>query len=98
MTNHAPETHWVVTDLPMYAFRVGLLVPPYLAVSSTKRRSTGELTEQQFIAIIEEYKPEQVLIGRSTYPEIEKYLEQDYRVLYTRGKRLLYLRKDLKGQ
>jgi Dolichyl-phosphate-mannose-protein mannosyltransferase len=98
MSNHAPETHWVVTDLPMYAFRVGLLVPPYLAVSSTKRRSTGDLTEQQFITIIDEYKPEQVLIGRSEYPEIEMYLNQGYRVLYTRGKRLLYLRKDLKGQ
>ena len=98
MTNHAPKTRWVVTDLPMYAFRVGLPVPPYLAVSSGKRFVTGGLTENDLIHFVEEYNPEQILTGSRIYPALEKYLENDYRLLYTRGKRRLYLRKDLKGQ
>jgi len=98
MTNHAPETRWVVTDLPIYAFRVGLPVPPYLAVSSGKRFVTGALTEEDLINFVKEYNPEQILTGYNVYPNLEKYLENDYRLLYTRGKRRLYLRKDLKGQ
>ena len=98
MTNHASKTHWVVTDLPIYAFRVGLPVPPYLAVSSGKRFVTVGLTENDLIRFVEEYNPEQILTGYSIYPALEKYLENDYRLLYTRGKRRLYLRKDLKGQ
>jgi 4-amino-4-deoxy-L-arabinose transferase-like glycosyltransferase len=97
MANHAPETHWVITDLPMYAFRVGLLVPPYLAVPSSKRFITGALTEEQLTEFVEEYNPEQVLIGHNVFPELEMLLQNDYRILYTRGKRQLYLRKDLKA-
>jgi 4-amino-4-deoxy-L-arabinose transferase-like glycosyltransferase len=98
MTNHAPATRWVVTDLPIYAFRVGLPVPPYLAVSSGKRFVTGALTEKDLIDFVKEYNPEQVLTGYSIYPNLEKYLGSDYRLLYSRGKRRLYLREDLKGQ
>ncbi len=96
MSNHAPETRWVVTNLPMYAFRVGLPVTPFLAVMSEKRLSTGELSEEQIIQIVDEVNPEQVLIGRRSFPELEAYLEQDYRLLYSRGKRLLYLRRDFR--
>jgi hypothetical protein len=96
MANHAADTRWVVTNLPMYAFRAGLPVPPSLAVMSEKRIVTGELTEAQIIAIIEEVRPEQVLLGRREFPELEAVLKEDYRLLYTRGKRQLYLRKDIR--
>ena len=96
MANHAPETRWVVTNLPMYAFRVGLPVPPPLAVMSEKRIVTGELTEAQIIAIVQQVRPEQVLLGRREFPELEAVLKQDYRLLYSRGKRQLYLRKDIR--
>lgn len=98
MANRAPETHWVVTDIPMYAFRVGLINPPYISFVTAKRLSTLELTEEKIIALIQEYQPEQVLIGRREFPKVKQYLETDYRLLYNRGKRYLYLRRDLKGQ
>lgn len=94
MTNHAPKTNWVVTDEPMYAFRIGRLIPPHLAVISRKRLVTGNLTEEQIIEIIDEYKPEQVMIGRFRYPTLFTYLEDDYKTLYSRGRRKLFLHKD----
>lgn len=98
MANHAQETRWVVTDLPMYAFRVNLISPPYLSFITAKRLSTGELTEDKIIAVIQEYRPEQVLIGRREFPKVKQFLQEDYRLIYERGKRFLYLRNDLKGQ
>jgi hypothetical protein len=82
----------------MYAFRVGLVAPPYLSFVTAKRLSTGELTEEKIIAVIQEYRPEQVLIGRREFPLVKQYLQQDYRLIYDRGKRFLYFRKDIKGQ
>ena len=98
MSNHAPNTRWVLTTLPMYAFRVGLQVPPFLAVPSTKRIANGELTEQQIIEIVDQYHPEQALLEEGEFPNLEKHLEGGYRLLYSYSKKLLYLRKDLKGQ
>jgi len=98
MTNHAPKTNWVVTTLTMYAFRTGLSVPPALAVPSFKRIGNGELTEEQIIAIVDEYKPEQVLLQEGEFPLLEEHLMAGYRLLLDDGKKLLYLRNDLKGQ
>jgi 4-amino-4-deoxy-L-arabinose transferase-like glycosyltransferase len=97
MTNHAPETHWAVTDLPMYAFRAGVLVPPAMAVISDKRMSSGELNEGEIIRIIQEYNPEQVLWGRYRLPTLEAYLAGHYRLLYVRHNTKLYIREDLGG-
>ena len=98
IARRAAETRWVVTDMPMYAFRVGLVSPPHLSFVTLKRLSTQELTEEKMIAVIQEYRPEQVLLGRRDFPTVRQFLETDYRLLYERGKRYLYLRKDLKGQ
>jgi hypothetical protein len=40
MRNYQEQTNWVVTDLPMFAYRVGLPVPPETAVFSAKRVET----------------------------------------------------------
>jgi len=98
MSNHAQDTHWVVTDLPMYAFRSGLLVPPNLSFITGKSLSTGDITDDQIIHTIDQYRPELVLLGRREYPAIKQYLQEHYRVLYARGKRDLLIRKDIKGQ
>lgn len=98
MSNHAAQTRWVVTNLPMYTLRLGLNSPPDLAFISEKRFITGEVTEEQIIAAVEQYQPEQVLIGRRAFPRLSAYLKTDYRVLDVRGKRVLYLRKDLRGK
>jgi 4-amino-4-deoxy-L-arabinose transferase-like glycosyltransferase len=98
MSNHAQDIRWVVTDLPMYAFRTGLLVPPNLSFITGKSLSTGDITDEQIIHTIDQYRPELVLLGRREYPAIKQYLQEEYRVLYARGKRDLLIRKDIKGQ
>jgi hypothetical protein len=97
MIRHAPETNWVVTDLPMYAFRARLSVPPNLAVFSQKRFLTGNLTTQEVIDTIQEYQPEQILLGRQTYPVIEEYLENGYYLYFVTWdeEARLYFRNDL---
>ena len=98
MTKFAPETHWVVTDLPMYAFRARLPVPPNLAVFSQKRVETGNLTEEQLLETIKEWNPEQVLLGRFQFPRVEAYLRQDYRIVHATANIKLYIRRDLGGE
>ena len=95
MIDYAPETNWVVTDLPMYAFRARLPVPPNLAVFSLKRIETGSLTEGEVEETVRNYMPEQVLIGRFTFPSLQPFLEQHYRVIHSKEGMKLYLRKDL---
>ncbi len=92
-SNHAAETEWFVTDTPMYAFRIKASVPPSLAVFSDKRILTGGLSEEQILVAIAAYRPEQVFIGRFNFPAVRDYLQEDYRLLYERGKRALYLRQ-----
>ncbi len=96
MIKYAPETSWAVTDLPMYAFRARLLVPPELAVFSSKRLETGNLTEARIIAVIRQYQPEQVMLGRFQYPLVERYVAQRYRLIYFKDDQIkLYIRRDV---
>lgn len=97
MLKFAPETNWVVTDSPMYAFRARLPVPPNLAVFSLKRVQTGNLTEAQVLDTIREYNPEQVLLGRFEFPMIEKSLGEGYRLVHVDDYTRLYIRRDLGG-
>jgi len=93
---YSSQTNWMVTDMPMYAFRANILVPPNLAVTSWKRFASGELTETEIIATVQEYKPEQVLIGRFDFPLLDQFLQQDYQLIFERdGTTMLYVRKDL---
>jgi hypothetical protein len=80
----------------MYAFRAGLPVPPPLAAMTGKRIASGELTEAMIIQTIEDYKPEQVLLGRFDLPAVESFLRQDYRRGYQWGRKVLYLHGELK--
>ena len=95
MIKFAPQTEWVVTDLPMYAFRAGLRVPPELAVFSLKRVETGNLAEAEVLATVIKYSPEQVLIGRFEFPALERYLDEHYRLIEMKDKIKLYVRNDL---
>jgi len=95
MNEYRDQTHWIVTDMPMYAFRVHRPVPPLLATISQKRLSTGSLTDQDILAAMEEYHPEQVLIARFTIPALEDYLHKDYTLIYSPEFFRLFLRKDL---
>jgi 4-amino-4-deoxy-L-arabinose transferase-like glycosyltransferase len=92
---YAPQTHWFVTDLPIYAFDTNLPVPPDLVVLSSKRVETGELSEEYIIATIQKYHPELVMFGRNKFPSVRKYLQADYQLVDERGLSALYVLKDL---
>ncbi|MFN2197552.1 MAG: ArnT family glycosyltransferase [Anaerolineales bacterium] len=89
------QTHWIVTDLPMYAFRTGLLVPPEIAVISAKRYETGNFTDDDLLAVLRKYQPEQVLLGRFDYPSIDGYLDLNYHIVHTDDEIKLFIRNDL---
>jgi hypothetical protein len=96
ISQYADQTNWMVTDLPMYAFRAGIPTPPELAVISGKRFAAGELTEQDIIAAVNRYQPEQVLIGRFELPRLEQRLAENYLLILEReGDLKLYVRADL---
>ena len=96
INQYAERTNWMVTDLPMFAFRAGIPVPPNLAVISGKRFVSGALTEETIIETVREYSPEQVLIGRFELPRLEQSLLENYTLVLERKQELkLYIRKDL---
>lgn len=95
MSKYAARVTWVVTDLPIFPFRLGLATPPPLANVSEKRLASGELREEQIIRYIREYKAEMVLLGRFKLPAVESAIRSDYKLVYTWGRKHLYLRRDL---
>ena len=76
MSDHAQETNWVFTDRPMFAFLAKLPVPPFLAVLSSKRLVSGELTQAEILEVLEAYKPEMVLAGRFDVPAAQEYMSR----------------------
>lgn len=95
LREYAPQTHWLVTDLPIFAFYANLPVPPNLVVFSSKRVETGELTEENVLRTIQEYRPEQVLLGRFEFPSLRQDLKERYRLVQARGLYELYVSKDI---
>ncbi len=92
---YAPQTDWFVTDLPIYAFYTGLRIPPNLAVFSSKRVETGNLTEAEVLATIKTLQPEQILFGRNQFPAVQQYLDEHYQVVHAREPLYLYLIDEL---
>jgi hypothetical protein len=64
-------------------------------VFSQKRVASGLLTEGQVIETVDEYKPEQVVLGRFKFPALERYLQKDYRLLYSDNEVKMYIRNDI---
>lgn len=95
MDEYIDQTNWIMTDMPMYAFRVNRPVPPNLATFSQKRLSTGSLTEEDILASMREYQPEQVLIARFEIPALEKYVQENYTLILSVEFFRLFLRNDL---
>lgn len=88
VVKYKKSTNWVFTDRPIYAFYANLPVPPEIAVISSKRINSGKLTNQEMLAILKKYRPEQIVIARmhsqiindlniSNY--INKYYTKTYR-------------------
>jgi hypothetical protein len=96
MNEYIDQTNWIMTDMPMYAFRVRRPVPPSLATFSSKRLATGSLTEEDILTAMHEYHPEQVLMARFEIPTLEVYLEENYTLVLSVEYFRLFIRNDLK--
>ena len=95
MDEYIDQTNWILTDMPMYAFRVGRPVPPSVATFSSKRLATGSLTEEEILAAMRDYQPEQVLIARFHIPALEAYLQEHYTLILSVEFFRLFLRNDI---
>jgi|GEM_PF-3180540 len=92
----APQTCWVFTDDPIYAFHAGLLVPPDLAVVTFKRFSSGQIDAREFLRKVDSYRPEQIVVRWEwTHRLLGPYLKQKYTHIGTAEEAQLWIRKDL---
>ncbi len=99
INQYAPQTDWMLTDMPMFAFRAGVKVPPNLVVISWKRLAAGDLTKQEILNALQTLRPEQVLFGRFQFTTLNKYIAENYDLVLERSdeKTRLYIRKDLRN-
>lgn len=95
MNEYADRTNWIMTDMPMYAFRVHKPVPPSLATFSQKLLITGVLTDEDILAAMRKYHPEQVLMARFEIPALETYLQENYTLILSEEFFRLFIRNDL---
>jgi hypothetical protein len=95
MSEYVDQTEWIMTDMPMYAFRVGRPVPPNVATFSSKRLATGSLTEEDILTAMRDYRPEQVLMARFEIPTLEAYLQENYTLILSVEFFRLFLRNDI---
>jgi hypothetical protein len=95
MDEYIGQTNWIMTDMPMYAFRVQRPVPPIVATFSSKRLATGSLTEEDILTAMREYQPEQVLMARFQIPALEAYLQENYTLILSVEFFRLFLRNDI---
>ncbi|MEW5856171.1 MAG: glycosyltransferase family 39 protein [Cyanobacteriota bacterium] len=84
---HKDSTQWIFTDRPIYAFYAGLPVPPEIAVMSDKRFKSGNLTFDDMIAVLKNYRPEQIVLARWTEKlksnsQFSTYLNENYSKTY----------------
>jgi 4-amino-4-deoxy-L-arabinose transferase-like glycosyltransferase len=98
MNEYIDQTNWIVTDVPMYAFLVHRPVPPILATFSRKRLATGSLTDEDILAAMRAYRPEQVLMARFIIPALEAYLQENYTLILSPLDLRLFIRNDLKPE
>jgi hypothetical protein len=95
MSQYIDQTNWIMTDMPMYAFRVQKPVPPDVATFSSKRLATGSLTEEDVLTAMRDYQPEQVLIARFHLPRLEDYVQEHYTLVLSVEFFRLFLRSDI---
>jgi 4-amino-4-deoxy-L-arabinose transferase-like glycosyltransferase len=89
------HARWMFTDLPMFAFRADILVPPELAALTSKRLASGELSQAEVARLVQAYRPEVILIGRFEFPALSEILSSAYVLHSSRLDTHLYLRADL---
>jgi len=95
MNQYSAQTHWIMTDMPMYAFIVHKPVPPVVATFSSKRLVSKSLTGDDILKAMKQYHPEQVLMARFVIPKLEAYLRQNYTLVADPEFFRLYVRNDI---
>ncbi|MEO1799378.1 MAG: hypothetical protein AAFR62_02945 [Cyanobacteria bacterium J06629_2] len=93
ITRLKPQTDWIVTDSPIFAFRAGLSVPPSTAVLSQKQLRTGNITEAKVLDVINTYQPQQIFFRRFPWEELTKSIQSDYQLIKQDENSRLYVRK-----
>lgn len=79
---------------PIYAFHAKLLLPPQLAVISAIRSMSGDISDQKILAVLKEYKPDQMLLGHCLpSEEWNEYVRANYTVAYSDDSNVLYEKK-----
>lgn len=93
------KTRWIYTDMSIVAFYNGLLVPPEVAVATSKTVRDSKDYDDRLLMALEKYKPEQVLL---TYyyiyimnPRLKKYLTEHYDRVLDSSKAHHYIIKTL---
>jgi len=86
MRQYAQRSEWVFSDRQIYAFAAGLPVPPELSVTSRKRLLTTQMSNEDIVNILQEYSPEQIVMGgwrmAMTRPMLE-FLREQYTLIYS---------------
>lgn len=84
MSEYKKYTRWIVADRPIFAFFANMLVPPELAVIGDKRTFISGDSQDYFIAKLEKYSPEQILLSRPSFygAKIFAYIENKYTNIY----------------
>jgi 4-amino-4-deoxy-L-arabinose transferase-like glycosyltransferase len=98
VNRYKEQTQWIYAQPVIYAFHAGLRVPPELAVVTKKRYWSGQMTWRKLLAIVEEYKPEQLLLFKSPMgPEWTEFVRSNYVLDYEDNQLVLYVLKSVKS-
>jgi hypothetical protein len=93
---NADGTNYLFTDQPMYAFRAGIPVHPYLAVMTKKRYVAGQLSEEELLSLLTEIKPEQIILTRYEFSAVHEYMKiRNFRRVNPLLKPLHYAKREL---
>ncbi|HEX9619142.1 MAG TPA: glycosyltransferase family 39 protein [Polyangiaceae bacterium] len=83
---HAAHTNLMVTSRQIHAFRLRVEVPPWLAVTSSKRFKVGLLGPKEIIRIIRAEHPDIVVIDDRWIPwtgnKVQRSLRKKYRLVH----------------
>ncbi len=96
MKEYEARTRWVFAEDGLFAFHAGMLVPPEIAVLSTKRLRAGLITQEQLLEILKRYHAEQVVTSRGMFGEgIMSYVREHYELKYEAGNIKVFVQKNL---
>lgn len=84
ISKYKKDTRWIVTDKTILAFYSKILAPPELTLISHKRNFIGKKSQAYFIAKLEKYRPEQILLNKLEYygPEALSFVKNFYTNVY----------------